>query len=142
MRSSVIPENILSEPTDLRFLQPTGIGFLNKSKLTILFRSGDSKNGEVKSLVADIEIKMENRREALLNDINRLADHVDKKEPETGSYWVLEYLPEYSDNILVIFSSFDNGSTYQKHVGSPKVLEFRWVELWVSVHAISLLTIL
>lgn len=126
MRSSVIPEKILSEPTDLRFLRPTGIGFLNKSGGTILFSTDDSIKDEQKDLIAVIEIRpKENRREALLRDMKEMADHIEVNEPETGSFWALEYLPEYSESGLVIFSRFENSSEYQKHIGSPKTVEIR-----------------
>ena len=104
---------------------------MTKNGQTALFRKDNSLTNESKNLLVVLEIKSkEGRKGDLLKDVQEMADHVKENEPSTGTFWALEYLPEYSDNGLVIFSKFENSNEYQKHMDSPKVNEIRFVELF------------
>ncbi len=127
MRASVGPENILERPTDLRFLQPTGIGFMTRGGMD-LFGIDDHLNENDRSLVVVQEIRpKQGSKQKLLKDLEVLACHVQNLDRGTACFWVLEYLDEYSDNGILVFSRFDNDAEYQKHIDCQKMEEIRFV---------------
>lgn len=82
-----------------------------------LFGSDAHLNEDERSLVAVQEIKPKRGSKGrTLKDLEVLACHVDRSSKETACFWVLEYLEEYSDDKVVIFSRFDTDAAYQKHV--------------------------
>jgi quinol monooxygenase YgiN len=121
MRSSVVPEKILEKPTDLRFLRPTGYGFMTRRSSSCNFDGKILQNDE-KSLVKIMEIKpLEKTMAEMLTEIQMLAGHVEQFEATTASFWVLEYLPEYSEDTVVIFLRFKNTMACQAHQDSDFV---------------------
>jgi quinol monooxygenase YgiN len=126
MRLTVGRDHILERPTDLRFLQPTGVGFMVRSEKTVTFLKSDSHVAEEKGLIVILEIKPEeDMKLELLKDLENLGEYVKGHEHRTASFWVLEYLPEYSDDSIVIFSRFDSNTAYEQHLASRRTAEAR-----------------
>jgi quinol monooxygenase YgiN len=126
MRASVGPDKILERPTDLRFLQPTSIGFMTRGGMDV-FEIDDHLNEDNRSLVVVQEIRpKQGSKQKLLKDFEVLACHVQNFDKGTACFWVLEYLEEYSDNGIVVFSTFDTDTEYQKHINCQKMEETRF----------------
>lgn len=126
MRSTVGQDHILAQPTDLRFLRPAGIGFMTRPGKTATFLECNSIEAGAKSMIVVLEIKpKDGRKTELLEDMESLAVYVEEHESGTASFWVLEYLREYLDHGITVFSRFENGAAYQHHLTSPKVAEAR-----------------
>lgn len=126
MRLAVGKDQILQQPTDLRFLQPTGIGFMVRSGQPAVFLKSEFQGEREKSVIIVTEIKPEvGTKTELLRELEALTEHVEKTEHGTSSFWVLEYLPEYSDDGITVFSRFDDHKAYEHHLASPQAAESR-----------------
>ena len=112
MRSVMIPEAITEEPTDLRPLQPTGIGFLSRGEGVDDFsrgecqgqllvvrrfspRSGEDHSARLKSLLGQA--------------VERIARTGGVLE-RVKSFWVLEYAADSDDSTLVTIERYVDGS--------------------------------
>jgi quinol monooxygenase YgiN len=126
MRMAVGKDQILQQPTDLRFLQPTGIGFMVRSGQPAVFFKSEAQGEKEKSVIVVTEIEPEaGMKTELLRELEVLTEHVEKKDYGTLSFWVLEYLPEYSDDGITVFSRFDDHKAYEHHLASPQAAESR-----------------
>lgn len=129
MRSSVIPDKILAKPTDLRFLQPTGLGFMNRPGEPAVFaKHGGTVEKREKCLIVILEISPKDDAKSKLLDLaGALSDYAASENKEVASFWILEYLPEYSDSGIKIFLRFDNYVAYENYSKSSKVSEMMYV---------------
>lgn len=126
MRLAVGQDQILERPTDLRFLQPTGIGFMVRAGEPAIFNKSESQGEEERNLIVVTEIKPEAGMKAeFLRELETLAAHVEKGERGTSSFWILEYPTEYSDDGVTVFSRFDDHEAYKHHLASPLAVETR-----------------
>ncbi|KAE9374240.1 hypothetical protein N431DRAFT_481499 [Stipitochalara longipes BDJ] len=125
MRATVGPYQILERPTDLRFLQPTGIGFMARGSMD-LFDNDDHLNEDDRSLVVVQEIRpKQGSKQELLKYFEILASHARKSSEGVACFWVLEYLEEYLEDGVVVFSRFDTDAEYQKHVDCSEMKQIR-----------------
>ena len=134
MRASVSSDHILERPTDLRFLQPTGIGFMTRGGMD-LFPIDDhvSENDRILVVVQEIKPK-QGMKSKLLQDLETLASYVRRFDKGVACFWVLEYLEEYSDDGVVIFSRFHTDSEYEKHANALGTEKIRLVFIDYSVY--------
>ena len=127
MRASVVPEKILERPTDLRFLQPTG-GFTSRGQGIKKFTKDDHLTEKSRKLVVVEEIKPgPGMKDSLLKELQCLASDLEEHKPEVGSFWMLEYLPEYCDDGIKIFSTYESDSAYHTHLKWLEEKELRFV---------------
>ncbi|KAI9752415.1 MAG: hypothetical protein M4579_005639 [Chaenotheca gracillima] len=124
MRAAFASDSILSKTTDIRFLQPTGLGFFRRTEEQVRFTKDKSLTDDTKNLIVTWDIKPQEDKQAdVRKDLEQLAKHVEGNEPSAGTFWVLEYLPEFQDSTIIIFSRFANTEAYNKHANTPIVKE-------------------
>lgn len=113
MRAAVSSDKILERPTDLRFLQPTGLGFLTNSGHKTSIFQGASKSIEDASLIVIFEYfpKNASSKAALLENGRLIADQC-SSDPSVASFWILEYRPEYEDNAITVFTRLTSSRIY------------------------------
>jgi quinol monooxygenase YgiN len=125
MRTSVVPEGILSKPTDLRFLQPAGIGFMNRPGELSRFQTGDKTNLKQLSFIEVLKILPKHGAKAeVLEVIKKLAVHALQDKGST-TFWALEYLPEYSDSSVLLFSVYDSRAAYDSYTSTEEISKLR-----------------
>ncbi len=140
MRETVGRDKILEKPTDLRFLQPTGIGFMTRGGMD-LFEDDSHLKEDERCLVVVQEIKpKQGLKPKLLEVFEDLACQVKELEDGTACFWALEYLEAYSDDGIVLVTRFNSDAAYQKHVDSPEMMPIRLVAdpklLWRNIDII------
>ncbi|OAA68640.1 hypothetical protein SPI_00835 [Niveomyces insectorum RCEF 264] len=118
MRAAASAEALLSLPSDLRFLQPTGTGFMYRKAPP---HTSEAPEGDY--VVVD-ELKPVSAavghdqapRDQLLAALKRVADDVETSPLQASvlSFWVLEYRPEYGDETLVVFARFASKAAYER----------------------------
>ena len=114
MRSAMIPEAITEEPTDLRPLQPTEIGFLARHKELHDFSRGD---GHEQFLVVRRFSPLAGQRGELLELLRRAVAKIDKEaehREHIRSFWALEYGPDLNDATIVTVERYDSRAIYEK----------------------------
>ncbi|KAK2788298.1 hypothetical protein FQN53_003832 [Emmonsiellopsis sp. PD_33] len=121
MRSIVGPEGILEKPTDLSYCQPTGIGFLTRPDHGVTVFQGIAKETQAERShieVVNIQPKPGMKPE-ILQGIKALAAQI---ETEAGngilSFWCLEFLPEYANDGIILFSRYEDRNAYLRHLDS------------------------
>jgi quinol monooxygenase YgiN len=126
MRAILGTEKIQEKPTDLSYCRPTGIGFLTRGGRPTVFQGSFPTSG-AKSLVEVWELMpKDGMKIEALGEIEKLATYVEREEEGTSSFWILEFLPEYSNSNLKVISRFDNRAAYDYHNNSPLVKSFRY----------------
>ncbi len=99
MRKAVGEQEILSQPTDLRLLQPAGIGFLARDGKQSVLQNNYSVAQDI-ILIKEYSPPSSEAKQKLLDSLRSAADHEDIKAKRKGilSFWVLEYKPDYEDH--------------------------------------------
>jgi hypothetical protein len=127
MRESVGTNELLQKPTDLRFLQPTGVGFMCRESPTgasLLFqdvlphilRNSDGKlPGEHYVVVYEMQPLSKAEKDQAVEIVREIADKI-ISEAKTAwlSFWLLEYKPEYGDEGLKLFTMFRDKESFEK----------------------------
>jgi hypothetical protein len=125
MRSVVGAEKVLSKPTDLRFLQPTGIGFLARHAEQSVLQ--DKEDVEQVVLVKEYDPPSEGEKSKLLNSLQWLAVYMTEAAKENGilTFWVLEYDPEYQDHGIKVIIRFTDKSARELHESTDAVTSMK-----------------
>lgn len=116
MRAAVGENKLLERPSDLRFLQPTGTGFLHGP---LRGDTGDIVGPEY-MIVDEVRPKpghgQQAARELLLTALKSAVEELDviTTNNECLTFWVLEYRPEYDDNSLVVVSRYQSKQVYDE----------------------------
>ncbi|CAK7235443.1 hypothetical protein SBRCBS47491_009295 [Sporothrix bragantina] len=118
MRAAAAAEALLDRPSDLRFLQPTGTGFMNRKAPAHNSRTPESEYvviDELKPKPAADGGNDKAPRDQLLAALKQIADDIEKSplHDEVLTFWVLEYRPEYNDEALLVFARFVSKQAYE-----------------------------
>jgi hypothetical protein len=114
MRSSMIPEAITEEPTDLRSLRPSGIGFMAQHEADDMYSSMGTSDQYLRvKRFSPEEGQGHTIKEILRKVADELTDRADSHK-EVRSYWILEYDPSYHDTTIVVLERYSSKAVCQK----------------------------
>lgn len=116
MREAIGAEDILSQPLDLRILQPCGIGFLSQEKHYIW----QGHIGPQLIVVVEYSPRREKKAE-LLQALQGVAHHAASNEHNTLSFWGLEDAGGDENDDVLVFTRFASHAAYQAHRSSAAV---------------------
>jgi hypothetical protein len=113
MRSSMVPEAITEEPSDLRPLKPTGIGFMARHGETHAFADDGCRD---QFLVVRRFVPRNGGKKAALEALGEVAEEAarDTSQGEVLSFWVLEYASELEDETVVTIERYGNKVTFEE----------------------------
>jgi hypothetical protein len=122
MRSMVGPEKILEKSTDLSYCQPTGIGFMTRPNQTTSFHT----DGLCKKFVEVLDVKPKpGSKNDILQRLKITTADIEANNTSISTYWALEFLEEYSNDSLILFSCFNSKTSYQEYYNSPETIDLR-----------------
>lgn len=115
-------EALLDRPSDLRYLEPLGIGFMTRGGTQVLLQ-GQSSNGYI---VFEHLRPKPGRRSDLLASLRSLASISEGLAQEVQSFWALGYRAEDDDETVVLFQRFSSKVAFLEGFQSfPKIAETR-----------------
>jgi hypothetical protein len=125
MRKAVGAEGLFSKPTDLRFLQPTSIGFLTRDGKQCLLQNNSECHHII--VVKEYDPPSEGAKMELLRSLRDVADHVNEaaEESDVLTFWVLEYDPEYQDHGVKVIACFADKTVREVHESSQVMASFQ-----------------
>lgn len=108
------PEAITEEPTDLRPLQPTGIGFLTRSRNVDDFSTHDAQQQFL--VVNRFAVLDVSNRSALKNTLSNAVNkilHDPELSAKVQTFWVVEYDIDLKDDTVVTIERYVTKEAYE-----------------------------
>lgn len=109
----MIPEAITEEPTDLRPLQPTDIGFMARHDDTDDFTAHEPSR---QYLLVKTFTPHDGQKEAVKDVLRRAEAEICRTHQLQGkvrSFWVLEYAESYGDPAVVLIGRYSDRMAFQ-----------------------------
>jgi hypothetical protein len=120
MREMIGQEELLTQPIELRILQPCEIGFLSKEKHCIF-------QGHIggQQIVVTEYSPTGDQKIALLQALQRVAHHAASNEQTTLTFWVLEHTTDQNNEDIVLLARFLHKAAYNVHKSSTAAADLR-----------------
>lgn len=113
-------EELLTQPIELRILQPCGIGFLSKEKYCIF----QGHTGVQQIVVTEYSPTGE-QKIPLLQALQRVAQNAASNEQTTLTFWVLEHTAKQNNEDVVLLARFVDKAAYNAHNSSTAAADLR-----------------
>jgi quinol monooxygenase YgiN len=121
-RTACASEKLLDRPSDLRYMEPLGLGFMTRDWEPVVLQSQESQGYVV---VERLKPKPGNRPQ-LLEAVRELSGHADAVGQGVHTFWSLGYRAEDNDETVVLFERFASKNAYTDYfLAQPKVVAAR-----------------